>query len=108
MTEVIFTTHGGEQHRVDVADGISLMEAAVRGDVPGIDADCGGALACATCHVYVDPAWAGQLTPPSGDETDMLEYCKDVRATSRLSCQLFMRSDLAGLAIEVPEEQGGI
>ncbi len=108
MSEVTFRSHDGEQRTIDVADGISLMEAAVRNDVPGIDADCGGALACATCHVYVGQEWTETLGPAKGDELDMLEYCKDVRPNSRLSCQLIMRSDLAGLRIEIPEEQGGL
>lgn len=108
MAEVIFTTHDGAEHVLDVSDGVSLMEAAVRGDVPGIDADCGGALACATCHVYIDADWVDALDPATEDEREMLEYCKGVRPTSRLSCQVTMRGDLAGILIKIPETQGGI
>ena len=106
MAKVTFITHDGQSHVVDIAPGWSLMEGAVKNRVPGIDADCGGACACATCHVYVDPMWLPAL-PPKGDiEEAMLDFAAMAGApNSRLSCQIRMTSDLDGLVVRMPESQ---
>ncbi|WP_185982781.1 2Fe-2S iron-sulfur cluster-binding protein [Aureimonas mangrovi] len=106
MTRIIFQTTGGERYEIDAANGTTAMENAVRNDVPGIDADCGGACACATCHVYVDEAWRAALPAPSEMEEDMLDFAYDVRAGSRLSCQIRVSEALDGLVLGVPERQG--
>jgi ferredoxin, 2Fe-2S len=90
---------------VDAENGSTVMENAVKNGIPGIDAECGGACACATCHVYVDEAWAEKTGTPSAMEEDMLDFAFDVRPTSRLSCQLKVRDDLDGLVVRTPERQ---
>lgn len=107
MTQITFIGFDGSQHRIDAADGSTAMENAVRNDVPGIDADCGGACACATCHVYVDAAWREAVGEASEMETDMLDFAFEVRPESRLSCQIRVRPELDGLVLRVPERQGG-
>jgi 2Fe-2S ferredoxin len=84
---------------------MTVMEGAIKHNVPGIDADCGGACACATCHVYVDPAWAGRTGAPSGMEQSMLDFANDVEDTSRLSCQIKVTPDLDGLVVRMPKSQ---
>ncbi len=82
------------------------MEAAIRNQIPGIDAECGGACACATCHVYVDDAWIGKTGTAKPMEEDMLDFASDVRPTSRLSCQIKLHDELDGLIVTMPERQG--
>ncbi len=97
---------GGERQTLDVKGGQSLMRAATDLGVTGIVADCGGNMNCATCHVYVDPAWAPRLTPASDDEQAMLEMtASEARATSRLSCQIGLSDALDGLVVEIPPTQ---
>ena len=105
MAKIIFITHDGKEHIVDVAPGWSLMEGAVKNNVPGIDADCGGACACATCHVYVDDAWQEKVGGPTPMEEDMLDFGYDVRPNSRLSCQIKVTNELDGLVVSTPERQ---
>jgi 2Fe-2S ferredoxin len=105
MPTVTYVEHDGTQHAVEVPVGLSVMEGATNNGVAGIDADCGGACACATCHVYVDPEWLEAVGPPNENEKDMLEFGIEVRPTSRLSCQIRMRPALAGLVVHVPETQ---
>ncbi|RIY03595.1 2Fe-2S ferredoxin [Aureimonas flava] len=105
MTAIIFLAPDGTRYEIDAPDGSSVMQAAIRNDVPGIDADCGGACACATCHVYVDEAQIGQLAPMEAMEEDMLDFALDVRANSRLSCQIRVRPELRGLTLTVPPRQ---
>lgn len=105
MPAVTYIEHDGSRHRVDVDVGDSLMEGALRNGVPGIEADCGGALACATCHIYVPPAWSAETGVPSADELDMLECANDVDARSRLSCQIRMTPALDGIEVELPASQ---
>jgi 2Fe-2S ferredoxin len=105
MTKVTFVDPKGVQRTVEAPEGWSVMEAAVKNDIPGIDADCGGACACATCHVYVDPSWAGKLPPKSEMEETMLDFAQDVQRTSRLSCQLTVTADLDGLVVTTPDSQ---
>ncbi|MFC7051409.1 2Fe-2S iron-sulfur cluster-binding protein [Hansschlegelia quercus] len=106
MAKITFINQSGEKRTVEAPDGSSVMEAAVRNDVPGIDADCGGACSCATCHVYVDEAWVEAVGGPEPMEEDMLDFAYDVRPNSRLSCQIAIRPELDGLVVQTPERQG--
>ena len=106
MVEVVYKLHDGGERRLDVALGTSIMQAAVNNDVPGIDGDCGGNLACATCHVYVDPAWISRLPPVSEMEASMLEFASDVQENSRLSCQIVVTAELDGVTVGIPANQG--
>ena len=99
MTKINFVDHSGETRTVDVENGATVMEAAIRNAVPGIEAECGGACACATCHVYVDEAWAEKVGKPTPMEEDMLDFGFDVRPNSRLSCQIKVSDELDGLVV---------
>lgn len=105
MAKITFIEHSGKQNEVEAAPGMSVMEAAVKNMVPGIDADCGGACACATCHVYVEPQWLEATGTRSEMEEDMLDFAFDVRENSRLSCQIKVTDKLDGLVVRVPEKQ---
>lgn len=105
MPKILFITHAGENHPVDANVGESLMEAAIKNAVPGIDADCGGACACATCHVYIDIAHAALTGTPNDMEQSMLDFAEDVKPTSRLSCQIPATEDMADLEVRLPESQ---
>lgn len=105
MPSVRFISHRGEESVVDIPEGWSLMEGAVKNGVSGILADCGGACTCATCHVYVGEDWLAALPPRKDMETDMLEFAIDVRESSRLSCQIKMTEELDGLLVILPESQ---
>ena len=106
MTKLTIVAFDGQRYDLEAADGSTVMENAVRNSVPGIEAECGGACACATCHVYVDDAWTAVVGPPEAMEEDMLDFAYDVRPTSRLSCQIKMSADLDGLVVHLPERQG--
>ncbi|WP_240006159.1 2Fe-2S iron-sulfur cluster-binding protein [Pseudaquidulcibacter saccharophilus] len=106
MTEITFIEHNGKEHKVDAAGGGSVMEAAVKNNIPGIDADCGGACACATCHVYVDEKWLDKINPMGSMEESMLDFAENVQPNSRLSCQIVVNEDLEGLVVTIPESQG--
>ena len=105
MAKITFETASGEKQTVDIANGLSIMEGAVRNMVPGIDADCGGTCSCATCMVYVPPEWADRLPAKKSDEQAMIEFCPHSNATSRLSCQIDVTDALDGLMLKVPESQ---
>jgi len=105
MPSVTYIEHDGTAHAVEVKVGLSVMEGAVNNGVPGIDADCGGACACATCHVYVDPAWAGKTGEANAQETSMISFAQGVEPNSRLSCQIPMTEELDGLVVRMPEGQ---
>ena len=105
MLKIHFLTADGEEYRTDAKLGNSLMQVAVGNGVPGIAAECGGAMACATCHVHVDEAWYERLPAPLQSELDMLEFADNPSATSRLSCQIEMAPELDGLVVRVPEFQ---
>lgn len=105
MALITFIRPDGSEHFVDAEAGRSLMEAAKASGVPGILADCGGACACATCHVYVRPEWLAHTGEPDGMETDMLEVADDIRSTSRLACQIRVTEDLDGMIVDIPAEQ---
>lgn len=104
MPKVTYTQPDGEAIDVDVPVGTSIMDAARKNGVEGIVAECGGACSCATCHVYVAESWLGKIDPMSDTEDSMLEFAEDRRPNSRLSCQIIMREDLDGIAVEVAEE----
>ena len=106
MAKITYIEHNGTKHTVDVADGLSVMEGAIRNLVPGIDADCGGACACATCHVYIDDAWQTKTGERSAMEESMLDFADGVQDNSRLSCQIKVTADLDGLIVSTPEYQG--
>lgn len=105
MAKITFVDQSGKARTVEAPEGWSVMEAAVKNDIPGIDADCGGACACATCHVYVDPAFAAKLPPKEEMEETMLDFAQEVKPTSRLSCQIKVTAALDGLIVTTPKEQ---
>jgi len=100
-----FIAFDGVHHRVDVAAGISLMRAAIDNDVPGIDGDCGGNCACATCHVFVETPWAERLGARTASEEEMLNFTAELRDTSRLACQIPVTDELDGLVVSMPNGQ---
>ncbi|MEM7546016.1 MAG: 2Fe-2S iron-sulfur cluster-binding protein [Pseudomonadota bacterium] len=105
MVKITYIEHGGKEHVVDVAIGLSVMEGARDNNIPGIDADCGGACACSTCHVYVDPAWGDKLPKKDAMEEDMLDFAYEPNEQSRLTCQVRVTPDLDGLVVRMPEKQ---
>ena len=105
MAKITYIGTDGQRYEVEAENGTTVMENAIRNGVPGIEAECGGACACATCHVYVDEKWTEKTGKPSQMEEDMLDFAWDVRATSRLSCQMKVTAELDGLIVEVPERQ---
>ena len=106
MAKITYIDFGGTERTIEVKNGLSVMEGAVKNNVPGIDADCGGACSCATCHVYVDEAWTALVGEPEVMEEDMLDFAYDVRPNSRLSCQIKVKDALDGLVVHVPARQG--
>jgi len=107
MPKVTYIEHNGTEHSVDVPVGLSVMRGAVDNNIPGIDADCGGECACATCHVYVDAAWLDKtgLPQPNSQEASMLSFAAVTQPDSRLSCQIGMTEALDGLIVRMPEGQ---
>lgn len=105
MPKITFQTHDGKSHEVDAAEGSTVMETAIKNSVPGIEAECGGACACATCHVYVDAAWQETVGGPEIMEEDMLDFAFEPKTGSRLSCQIKVTAELDGLVVAVPERQ---
>ena len=105
MAKITYIEHDGTEHTLDVKPGLTVMEAAVRNNIPGIDADCGGACACATCHCYVDEAGAAKTGEKSAMEESMLDFAENVEPNSRLSCQIKVTADLDGLVVRMPESQ---
>ena len=105
MAKITYVEHNGTEHAIDVKNGLSVMEGAVKNNIPGIDADCGGACACATCHVYVDESWLAKTGERSAMEESMLDFAEGVEPNSRLSCQIKVTDDLDGLRVTMPESQ---
>ena len=105
MAKVTYIEFSGASHTVDVKVGNSVMEGAVKNNVPGIDADCGGACACATCHVYIEPEWQEAVGDRSDMEESMLDFAENVKPNSRLSCQIKVTETLDGLVVKMPESQ---
>ena len=105
MSKITYIEHNGKSHTLDVENGLSVMEGAIQNNISGIDADCGGACACATCHVYVDEKWFGKLPKKTDDEQDMLDMAFEPSKTSRLSCQIIVEDTLDGLVVKMPSKQ---
>ncbi|MCW5698158.1 MAG: (2Fe-2S)-binding protein [Bauldia sp.] len=106
MAKITYITADGTTYEVDAEDGSTVMEAAIHNQVPGIEAECGGACACATCHVYVEEPWTEIVGPPQPMEEDMLDFGYDVRPNSRLSCQIRVSAAIDGMIVRVPDRQG--
>ena len=105
MAKIKYIEHNGKEHVVDVKSGMTVMEGAVKNLIPGIDADCGGACACATCHVYVDGAWVSKIEPMQEMEKTMLDFAEGVESNSRLSCQIKVTDALDGFTVRMPKSQ---
>lgn len=105
MAKITYVEHDGTEHVIDVKTGLTVMEGAVKNNIPGIDADCGGACACATCHVYVDGDWLPKTGAKSAMEDSMLDFAENVEPNSRLSCQIKVSDELEGLVVRMPESQ---
>ena len=105
MAKITYVEHNGKSHTIDVKNGLTVMEGAVQNDIPGIDADCGGSMACATCHVYVKEEWFNKLPKKEDGEEDMIDMAYEPNKYSRLSCQLTVSNDLEGLTVQLPEKQ---
>ena len=105
MPKIKYIEHNGKEHEVDVPIGWSVMEGAVKNLIPGIDADCGGACACATCHVFVDEAWLAKLPAKEDMEETMLDFAPDMAQNSRLSCQIKVTPGLDGFVVRMPKSQ---
>ena len=105
MAKITYIEHSGTEHVIDVKPGQSVMEGAVKNNIPGIDADCGGACACATCHVYVDEAWREKTGSASVMEESMLDFANELQPNSRLSCQIIVSDALDGLIVRMPADQ---
>lgn len=105
MPKITYIDSDGTSRDVEAKNGSSIMEVAVQNMIPGIDADCGGACACATCHVYVAEGWVAKLSPKDDMEESMLDFAEDVQENSRLSCQLIVSDELDGIVVSTPENQ---
>ena len=105
MAKITYYTHDSKTYTVDVQKGLTVMEGAIQNDIPGIDADCGGSMACATCHVYVKEEWFNKLPKKEDGEEDMLDMAFEPKKISRLSCQILVSDELDGLIVNLPEKQ---
>ena len=106
MPKITYIEHNGKSHEIEVANGLTVMEGAIQNNIPGIDADCGGSCACATCHVYVNEKWFGKLSKKESAEEDMLDMAYEAKKFSRLSCQITVDDSLDGLVVKMPSKQG--
>ena len=105
MPKITYIEHIGKSHTIDIPKGFSVMEGAIKNNLPGIDADCGGSMACATCHVYVKEEWFDKLPKKEDGEEDMIDMAYEPNKFSRLSCQLIVSDELEGLVVNLPEKQ---
>jgi 2Fe-2S ferredoxin len=105
MAKITYIENSGEKHIVEVQKGLTVMEGAVANNVPGIDADCGGGMACATCHVYVKDEWFDKINKKSEGEDDMIDQAYEPKKSSRLSCQIQVSPEIDGLEVHLPEKQ---
>ena len=105
MPKITYIEHSGKTHTIEVASGLSVMEGAVQNNIPGIDADCGGSMACATCHVYVKEEWFNKIPKKEDGEEDMIDMAFEPKKNSRLSCQIMVSDQLEGLVVDIPEKQ---
>jgi len=106
MAKITYIENNGKIHTVEVSNGLSVMEGAVQNNIPGIDADCGGSCACATCHVYVQDNWFDKLQKKEQAEEDMLDMAFEPNKFSRLTCQIIVNDNLNGLVVKMPSKQG--
>ena len=106
MAKITYITSDANIHEIDVQNGLTVMEGAIQNDIPGIDADCGGGMACATCHVYVAEKWFNKLPKKEDGEEDMLDMATEPKKNSRLSCQIVVTDELDGLTVNIPYKQG--
>jgi 2Fe-2S ferredoxin len=105
MPKITYIENNGNTHTIEVANGLSVMEGAVQNDIPGIDADCGGGMACATCHVYVKEEWFNKIPNKEEGEENMLDMAYEPNKFSRLSCQIVVSNELDGLVVNLPTKQ---
>ena len=105
MAKITYNTHDNKAHTIDVQNGLTVMEGAIQNDIPGIDADCGGSMACATCHVYVEEKWLDKIPKAEEAEVDMIDMAYEPKKNSRLSCQLIVSDELEGLTVTTPAQQ---
>ena len=105
MPKITYIEYNGKAQTIEVANGLSVMEGAIQKNIPGIDADCGGGMACATCHVYVKQEWFDKLPKKEDGEEDMIDMAYEPNKFSRLSCQLIVSGKLEGLVVKLPEKQ---
>ncbi len=105
MPKITYIEHGGKEHKINVPNGLTVMEGAIQNDIPGIDADCGGSMACATCHVYVKEEWFDRLQKKESGEEDMIDMAYEPKKFSRLSCQITVSDEIDGLVVQLPEKQ---
>ncbi len=105
MAKITYKDQQGNSKTIEVENGLSVMEGAIQNDIPGIDADCGGSMACATCHVYVEEKWLVKLPKAEDGEVDMIDMAFEPKKNSRLSCQLIVSDELDGLQVTTPEKQ---
>ena len=105
MAKITYIEHNKKTHDIEVANGLSVMEGAVQNNIPGIDADCGGSMACATCHVYVKEEWFDKIPKKEDGEEDMLDMAIEPNKFSRLSCQVIVSDELEGLIVKIPLKQ---
>ena len=105
MPKITYIEHNGKSHTIEVDNGLTVMEGAIQKDISGIDADCGGSMACATCHVYVKEEWFNKLPKKEDGEEDMLDMAFEPNQFSRLSCQLTVTDQLDGLIVQLPSKQ---
>ena len=106
MPKITYKDHQGNSKTIDVDNGLSVMEGAIQKEIPGIDADCGGSMACATCHVYVSDEWINKISKPEDAEIDMIDMAYEPKKNSRLSCQIIVSDELDGLTVSIPSKQG--
>ena len=106
MPKITYKTQDDKIHTIDVQNGLTVMEGAIQNDIPGIDADCGGGMSCATCHVYVNEEWLDKLPVKEDGEEDMLDMAFEPKKNSRLSCQIIVSDELNGLSVHIPSKQG--
>ena len=106
MAKIIYNDFEGNSKTVEVENGLSIMEGAIQNEIPGIDADCGGAMACATCHVYIKDEWFNKIPKAEDAEIDMIDMAYEPKKNSRLSCQIIVSDELDGLTVNIPSKQG--
>ena len=105
MARITYIEHNGKSHTINVENGLTVMEGAVQNDIPGIDADCGGSMSCATCHVYVKEDWFNKIPKKEDGEEDMLDMAFEPKTNSRLSCQIVVSDEIDGLEVSIPSKQ---